>query len=1102
MPLSWPFDEKLIRLGGRNSDADLADYGARQQATAIAILEDLANQPGVILADEVGMGKTYVALAVAASVLTAMRGQGRPVVVMMPPGLSGKWPREWQQFKSLCLTDEKALDWVRAEHARTPTEFFRLIGYPQRRRPHLIWMTTTCFNAGLNDPWIKLAFIRLARTQTKLSNSAKGRLFKWAKSLVRLKSHHGLQDENIEWLLTHRLSKWHRYLKRKEILAENSDDPVPAELTRNRKRLQFGNWNSNDGKTEYVGLATLLRDDTIPGKTGAVSSATEAQARTWINAACQRVYWQWISLAQWRASLLVLDEAHHAKNDSTRLAQLFRPEDTALLTGTSDTGERPLLWDKFDRMLFLTATPFQLGHQELIRVLRSFAAAKWAGPHMPSCTREQFAAAMNELEKRLDANRLAGRRLDRLWGRLTWDLISPTPGANESPDAAVNQWWAGIGQNSAGALESELLAAIEECRQTKQRAESDLTHPWQSLRSWVIRHNRPTTLRTQADGQEMSRRMHRYGQRIAVEGDDATDRTVGLPLSGDGSLPFLLAARAQGELAAGTSKARAYFAEGLCSSYEAFHHTREQRGDARDVSDDGSELNGRGAAARVQSLVPVKWYEAQIERLIPSKSAPDRDRYAHPKVKAVVDRALQLWLNGEKVLIFCFYRETVISLGYHIRREVEQTALRLAAKKLELDPDRDIEKARHWLQRISARLSDEKSPFHSAITTQLEAIISESEFSILHARRGEVIDLIHAYVRSMSFLARYLPLDEPEVREALSERQTRAKVIGAGVEALRHSLARSADSSGMTMIRRVQEFLRFAKELAERVREHVPVGEDSTGTLNPLDEYLRSVGRYVRSTHDSDDGENDRNIVAREVAYRPGAIVRTVSGATPSHDGTRDRLMLAFNSPLFPEILISSPVLAEGVDLHRFCRHVIHHDLCWNPSTLEQRTGRLDRIRCKAEVVGQPILIYEPFLGGSADEKMFRVLRDRERWFQVVMGQKFEFDEGTTEQIAGRVPLPSRLSSELVFDLSRYRRTTPRRMCPTSPATLARESSAVEHTISRCINFGSYRGRRDAGPNDRSARGTRLGVLPAVWANRRGSHAASAAVRQSWPTGL
>ena len=59
---------------------------------------------------------------------------------------------------------------------------------------------------------------------------------------------------------------------------------------------------------------------------------------------------------------------------------------------------------------------------------------------------------------------------------------------------------------------------------------------------------------------------------------------------------------------------------------------------------------------------------------------------------------------------------------------------------------------------------------------------------------------------------------------------------------------------------------------------------------------------------------------------------------------TRQRLMLAFNTPFFPEVLVASSVLAEGVDLHLNCRYLIHHDLSWNPSTLEQRTGRIDRI--------------------------------------------------------------------------------------------------------------------------------------------------------------
>ena len=59
--------------------------------------------------------------------------------------------------------------------------------------------------------------------------------------------------------------------------------------------------------------------------------------------------------------------------------------------------------------------------------------------------------------------------------------------------------------------------------------------------------------------------------------------------------------------------------------------------------------------------------------------------------------------------------------------------------------------------------------------------------------------------------------------------------------------------------------------------------------------------------------------------------------------------MRAFNTPFFPDILVCSEVMGEGVDLQRFCRHVIHHDLAWNPSTIEQRTGRIDRLGCKAE---------------------------------------------------------------------------------------------------------------------------------------------------------
>ena len=48
------------------------------------------------------------------------------------------------------------------------------------------------------------------------------------------------------------------------------------------------------------------------------------------------------------------------------------------------------------------------------------------------------------------------------------------------------------------------------------------------------------------------------------------------------------------------------------------------------------------------------------------------------------------------------------------------------------------------------------------------------------------------------------------------------------------------------------------------------------------------------------------------------------------------------------------------------------------------------------------------------------MVHDRERWFQIVMGQKFEFDEATSEDLASRVPLPEELAARLSFNLARW----------------------------------------------------------------------------------
>ncbi len=60
----------------------------------------------------------------------------------------------------------------------------------------------------------------------------------------------------------------------------------------------------------------------------------------------------------------------------------------------------------------------------------------------------------------------------------------------------------------------------------------------------------------------------------------------------------------------------------------------------------------------------------------------------------------------------------------------------------------------------------------------------------------------------------------------------------------------------------------------------------------------------------------------------------------------RDRIKIAFNAPFDKEpvrILVCTDAAREGLNLQARCHDLIHVDLPWNPSRLEQRNGRIDR---------------------------------------------------------------------------------------------------------------------------------------------------------------
>src|SRR4030067_401916 len=99
--------------------------GERQTVSAVEIMRRFERQPGVILADEVGMGKTFVAMAVAAATILEHRDKG-PVVVMVPPSLREKWPKDWAVFCEKCLTPE-VRGMMHSAEADSGMGFLRLI---------------------------------------------------------------------------------------------------------------------------------------------------------------------------------------------------------------------------------------------------------------------------------------------------------------------------------------------------------------------------------------------------------------------------------------------------------------------------------------------------------------------------------------------------------------------------------------------------------------------------------------------------------------------------------------------------------------------------------------------------------------------------------------------------------------------------------------------------------------------------------------------------------------------------------------------------------------------------------------------------------------
>jgi superfamily II DNA or RNA helicase len=126
------------------------------------------------------------------------------------------------------------------------------------------------------------------------------------------------------------------------------------------------------------------------------------------------------------------------------------------------------------------------------------------------------------------------------------------------------------------------------------------------------------------------------------------------------------------------------------------------------------------------------------------------------------------------------------------------------------------------------------------------------------------------------------------------------------------------------------------------------------------------------------------------------------------YTGKPDIVLALFNSPFGPDVLVTTDRLSEGVDLHRYCRHLIHYELDPSPVRTIQRNGRIRRVDSWAALTGQPIRYAYPIFGGTRDEKAVGIMAQRINAFGLLLGgvpplddDPINSEQSFTEKIIG-----------------------------------------------------------------------------------------------------
>ncbi len=1045
MKLSPEIDlsRSLSKVFGNNGDftQQIAHEYSRQSETASAILSRFFSaQEGqrrelMILADEVGLGKTYVGLAVAVSMLDAIRrGESpeglpanKPVVLVLTPtndALFNKWIREAEAFKQDCARHDKGLDWLQissplpnSSKSGNMVNLTEEIRNATRAKPKLIIAKQSVFGAALKDRDI------------------------WRKrALAAVFGHFRTPGDT------------RRYWCRKGKIFDNFGIPELNELLDLRSSGQL--WSDSISPDLENAFACALNSNPH-GITNQLETALKETDEDKISDLLDRLV-RYANVTDWpQFPLVIIDEIHGFKNQVQS-----RRHFEAYLEG------------KICRLMGLSATPFQLRHDELLSLLKLRTVLS-----LPKQRSIQLEQSEIKLRSAMENARGCGENFRTFWKKL--QLIDQND---------IDETWKMV-VSVAEAERQELVDHIRPDRIKRAiKAAIDLEHANTALR----KHLYPFVIRHQ---HKRGYREHFVGHRatfIKFKGSPTFSWSPGMEIHGDDELAQYLMMRAV---------ALAKDEKGLPNL------GAELTGSYRHLVETSAVWKKLG-----QSKNPLlRNYRNILEEMIGKRTNEHDPDSKHCKVQATVQRALELFKQGQKSLIFCVYTKTAETIRDQIRVAIENYLGQKRDSVFGNESAFENFRKRFFNRREALYSLIQDHPLLGKRPDNSVGVPSEIALTEEHLRQVGHLLVIHGENADSDKIDRRLVIAATEqvavnywgvcaegrkwLEQVLQNcKDLEDRIIKPSWLKGREPLSRSeragrakqsADPEAYGQINDPLEAeeedvvassvqIKGASELAikswvNRLREDVighiiapyfrhglieardgiqPILAEHHGAalakfdLNTravagqvfrrilmadefLIRYLAQVEKdntrrwagylseqYIKPPVDNRESLRDRVNAYFEtllrarmnsklpLGYYEGAENRNVVQLVKGDTQNRDRYFLGFNTPYRPEILVSTSVGQEGIDLHRECRHVIHHDLCWNPATIEQRTGRVDRIGSKVErerkggqcSEGSTLQIAVPYLAATYDERMFEELYRRAQLFEVTLGGEMKIE--------------------------------------------------------------------------------------------------------------